>query len=270
MLGIIEDAIIFLKSKITSKVESAIILGSGLGGLVNKIEIEQQIPYQQIPGFPVSTVQGHSGNLIIGKYHGKHLIILQGRFHFYEGYSMNEVVFPVRVLNGLGVKNLYLSNASGGVNPEYEVGDLMVIDDHINLMGVNPLTGKNIDKWGPRFPDMSAPYDKKLQAHAMKYGISNGYRIHQGVYAGVTGPCYETRSEYKYIRTIGADAVGMSTVPEVIAARHMGLRCFAISVITDLGGMEQEEPLTHEDVVRVAGEAESKVADIVLNLVNNH
>ena len=251
-----------------SKVNSGIILGSGLGGFVDKIKVHHKVPYKDIPGFPVSTVKGHGGNLLLGEVSNKIVIVMQGRFHYYEGYSISDVVFPVRVMRRLGISKLILSNASGGVNPDYEVGDLMFLDDHINLMGVNPLTGANDESIGPRFPDMSGPYDHKMNMAAMEHANSNNIRAHLGVYAGVNGPCYETRAEYKYIRTIGADAVGMSTVPEVIAAKHMNMRCFAVSVITDLGGMVQLERLTHEEVVRVAGEAESKVSDIVLNLLD--
>ena len=246
-----------------------IILGTGLGGLVNEIIVEFALPYTEVPNFPVSTVEGHSGKLIFGELGGKKVIAMQGRFHFYEGYSMQEVAFPVRVLKYLGIKTLFLSNASGGVNQNFKVGDLMIIDDHINLMGINPLIGKNFEELGSRFPDMSTPYDKDLIRKAMNIAGKHHFRCHIGVYAAVTGPCYETRAEYKYIRTIGADAVGMSTVPEVIVARHMNLPCFAISIITDLGGSDEPEVITHEEVVRVANEAEGRMTTLLVELLKS-
>ncbi|HEX5002423.1 MAG TPA: purine-nucleoside phosphorylase [Bacteroidia bacterium] len=258
----------FLKKASGWEPEIGIILGSGLGGLANAIQKEFEIPYHQIPNFPVSTVKGHGSKMTMGILGGKKVVALQGRFHFYEGYSMEEVVFPVRVLRYLGVQQLLLSNASGGLRPGFQVGDLMILDDHINLMGVNPLIGHNEEELGPRFPDMSAPYDQKLIKKAQSIAVKQGFRCHTGVYAAVTGPCYETPAEYRYIRTIGADAVGMSTVPEVIAARHMGLSCFAVSVITDLGGMDQPEPLTHDEVVHVASLAEAKLTTLIETLIS--
>ncbi len=264
----VNKAVSFISNLVPAKATTAVILGSGLGGFGDQIEVIEKIMYTSIPGFPEPTVAGHGGNLLFGKINGEYVWVMQGRFHFYEGHDMQTVTFPVRVLAQLGVKTLLLSNASGGVNPQYKVGDLMVLDDHINLMSANPLTGSNNDAWGPRFPDMSRPYDPELIDEALMVAGKNNFVCHKGVYAAVTGPCYETRAEYKYIRTIGADAVGMSTVPEVIVARHMGLRCFAISVITDLGGMEQEVELTHDEVVKVAGEAESKVTHIIRHLIS--
>jgi len=257
----------FIKSKTGFEPEVGIILGSGLGGLVNKIEIHHTLEYASVPNFPVSTVKGHGSKLILGMLGGKKVAAMQGRFHFYEGYTMEEVGFPVRVLKFLGIKHLLLSNASGGVNPDFQVGDLMVIDDHINLMGVNPLIGPNIDELGPRFPDFSAPYDKVLSSRALEIARTKGYRCHSGVYAGVTGPCFETRAEYNFIRVIGADCVGMSTVPEVITARHMDLPCFAISIITDLGGPGHTAVITHEEVLKVAGEAEVKMTAVLMELL---
>ena len=247
--------------------EVGIILGSGLGGLVKEIEVIKEINYADIPGFPVSTVKGHGSKLIFGKLNGVNVVAMQGRFHFYEGYSMQEVILPVRVMKFLGIKTLILSNASGGVNPAYKVGDLMILDDHINLMGTNPLIGKNEDELGPRFPDMGEPYDKALIQKAQAIAAKHGIVCHTGVYAAVTGPTFETRAEYKYIKYIGADCVGMSTVPENIAARHIGLPVFAISIITDLGGSDQPEVITHEEVLKVANAAEQKMTVIIKELI---
>lgn len=247
--------------------EVAIVLGSGLGGLVNEIDVVQSLDYSAIPNFPISTVKGHSGKLIFGKLGDKKVVVMQGRFHFYEGYTMQEVTFPIRVLKALGVKLLVLSNASGGMNPDYKVGDLVIIKDHINLMPTNPLIGKNYDELGPRFPEMSEPYDLELVKSAKSIGEEYNYRIHTGVYAGLSGPCFETPAEYRYLRTIGADIVGMSTVPEVIVARHAGVPCFAISVVTDLGGFDEAEKVSHEEVLRVATAAESKLSKIVKELL---
>jgi purine-nucleoside phosphorylase len=269
MLQKIKETADFILDKTGFHPEFGIILGSGLGGLVNAMEIAHELPYHEIPNFPVSTVKGHGSKMILGMLGGKKVVAMQGRFHFYEGYSMQEVAFPVRVLKQLGIRNLFLSNASGGMNPSFKVGDLMVIEDHINLMGVNPLIGPNHDELGPRFPDMSAPYEKTLIDKAMKIAADNHYRCHVGVYAAVTGPCYETRAEYRYIRTIGADVVGMSTVPEVIAAHHMGLPCFAISIITDMGGGDHPEFLTHDDVVKVASQAEARMTRIITGLLES-
>lgn len=267
MLEKINETVSYLKSKTAFTPEVAIILGSGLGGLADKINKQFEIPYTEIPHFPVSTVKGHGSKLILGELSGKKVAALQGRFHFYEGYTMQELSFPVRVLKYFGANLLIVSNASGGVNPNFRVGDLMIIDDQINLMGVNPLIGSNDDRLGPRFPDMSEPYDKTLIKKAKAIADDAGYRCHIGVYSAVTGPCFETRAEYRYIRTIGADAVGMSTVPEVIVARHMNMPCFGISIITDIGGGEQLEVITHEEVLKVAQEAEKKVSSIVTELL---
>jgi purine-nucleoside phosphorylase len=226
MLNRIDSITQFLKNKIPFSPKVGIILGTGLGGLVEKIEIEQTIPYDEIPDFPLSTVEGHKGKLILGKLSGTNVIAMQGRFHFYEGYSIQEVTMPVRVMKKLGIQQLIISNASGGVNPDYEVGDLMILNDHINLIP-SPLIGANLDEFGPRFPDMSDTYDKGMIATALSIGKDNGIRVFEGVYAAVTGPCLETPAEYKYLRIIGSDTVGMSTVPEVIVARHMQIPCFA-------------------------------------------
>jgi purine-nucleoside phosphorylase len=213
-------------------------------------------------------VKGHSGKLIFGTLGGKKVVVMQGRFHFYEGYSMQEVTFPIRVLNELGIKLLVLSNASGGMNPEYKVGDLVVIKDHINLMPTNPLIGKNFDDLGPRFPEMSEAYDQRLVTMGLEIAKANQFRVHAGVYAGLSGPCFETPAEYRYLRIIGADIVGMSTVPEVIVARHAGVTCFAVSVVTDLGGFEVAEKVSHEEVLRVANASEAKLSRVVKELLS--
>lgn len=267
MLNRIKESVDYIQSKTGFNPEVGIVLGSGLGGLVNEVEVEHSLSYSDIPNFPVSTVHGHGSKLLLGKLNGVKVAVMQGRFHFYEGYSMQDVAFPIRVLKYLGINRLFLSNASGGMNPNYQVGDLMIIDDHINLMGTNPLIGPNNDELGPRFPDMSAPYDPTLVKAAMEIAKSKNYRCHVGVYAAVTGPTYETRAEYKYIRTIGADCVGMSTIPEVIVARHMGLPVFAISIITDMGGLEDVQIITHEEVLKVAQAAEIKMTSLIRELI---
>jgi purine-nucleoside phosphorylase len=267
MLNNIRETVDYINNKTGFKPDAGIILGSGLGGLVDKIDVEHSLPYSEIPHFPVSTVKGHGSKLILGTLAGKKVAAMQGRFHFYEGYPMEAVGFPVRVLKLMGIKHLFLSNASGGVNPSYRVGDLMILDDHINLMAANPLIGPNLDELGPRFPDMSAPYDKSLIKKGLAIALKHGFRCHVGVYAAVSGPCFETRAEYKYIRVIGADTVGMSTVPEVITARHMDLPCFAISIITDLGGADENEVITHEEVLKVANEAEGRMTILMTDLL---
>ncbi len=259
----------FIKSKTTLSPKTGIVLGTGLGNLVEKIEIEAEIEYSEIPNFPVSTVKGHQGRLIIGKLQGTEVLAMQGRFHFYEGYEMEDVIFPVRVMKFFGIENLILSNASGGMNPDFEVGDLMIINDHINLMGVNPLIGPNDERIGPRFPDMSEPYDQDLIDEVRSIARRNNIRYHTGVYAAVSGPTFETPAEYKYIRILGADAVGMSTVPETIAAIHAGIRVFAISVITDLGVEGKIVEISHEEVIAAAKDAEPKLTTIVSELVAN-
>jgi purine-nucleoside phosphorylase len=265
----IQQTVNHILSVVETKPDVGIILGSGLGGLVNEIATEHSIAYSDIPNFPVSTVAGHSGKLIFGKLGGKNVVAMQGRFHFYEGYSMQEITFPVRVLKFLGIKNLFISNAAGGVNPAFKVGDLMIIRDHINLMPSNPMIGKNDDSLGPRFPDMSEPYNKKLIVMAQKIVKEKNIRAHTGVYTSVSGPTFETQAEYKYIRAIGGDTVGMSTVPEAIVAAHMKLSCFAVSVITDLGGMEEPTPVSHEEVLHAAKEAEGKLTLLFKELISS-
>jgi purine-nucleoside phosphorylase len=244
-----------------------IVLGSGLGNLSSEIEVEKEIPYEDIPNFPVATVEGHQGKLIFGTLNGKQVVVLSGRFHYYEGYTPDQVVFPIRVMKFLGVETLLISNAAGGMNRAFKVGDLMIIRDHISLFVVNPLLGKNDLELGPRFPDMSEPYDKALIAKAKAIAERLKTPVHEGVYAGVTGPTFETRAEYKLLHIAGGDAVGMSTVQEVIAARHAGLSVFAMSVITDLGIREEDNIITHEEVLQAAAEAEPKLTGIFRELI---
>ena len=247
--------------------ETAIILGSGLGKLVDEITDKYEINYTDIPHFPVSTVEGHSGKLIFGKLGDKDIMAMQGRFHFYEGYSMKEVTFPVRVMRELGIKTLFVSNAAGGMNPDFEIGDLMIITDHINFFPEHPLRGKNIE-YGPRFPDMSEAYNKELIRKANEIATEKGIKVQHGIYIGTQGPTYETPAEYKMFRILGADAVGMSTVPEVIVANHCGIRVFGISVITDLGVEGKIVEVTHEDVQKAADQAQPLMTTIMRELIN--
>ncbi|MEI7499109.1 MAG: purine-nucleoside phosphorylase [Bacteroidota bacterium] len=267
MLKKIKETIEFLESRISQKPEVGIILGTGLGGLVKEINIDHIFPYELIPNFPVSTVDSHQGQLIFGTMNGKNIVAMQGRFHYYEGYSMQEITFPVRVMKFLGIEMLILSNASGGVNPDFEVGDIMVIDDHLNLMKDNPLIGINEDEIGIRFPDMGQAYDHLLIEQAMAIADKHGIKLKRGIYAAVSGPTYETPAEYNYIRTIGADAVGMSTVPEVIAARHMGLKCFAVSIISDLGVPGKIVEITHKHVINAASAVEPIMTCIIKDMI---
>lgn len=263
----IEETVRYVRSVCDSKPRVGIVLGSGLGNLSREIMVEQEIAYSGIPHFPVSTVEGHQGKLIFGTLAGQPVAVLSGRFHYYEGYSPDQVVFPIRVLKFLGVETLLLSNAAGGMNAAFRVGDLMIIRDHISLFTVNPLLGKNERGLGPRFPDMSEPYSKELIRKARAIATRLGIPVHEGVYAGVTGPTFETRAEYKLLHIAGGDAVGMSTVQEVIAARHLGLSVFAMSVITDLGIREEENLITHEEVLQAAAAAEPKLTALFSELV---
>lgn len=247
--------------------EVGIILGTGLGGLVKEITVEHVLPYEDIPNFPVSTVEGHSGKLIFGTIGGKKVMAMQGRFHYYEGYDMKQITFPVRVMKALGIKTLCVSNASGGMNPKFSVGEIMIINDHINLFPDNPLIGKNLNQLGPRFLDMSDAYNKKYIELALNIAKENNIKVSTGVYAGLTGPCFETPAEYRYLWRIGADAVGMSTVPEVIVARHSGINVFGISIITDLGVEGRVENVSHEEVLQVANAQEPKMTFIVKELI---
>ena len=245
-----------------------IVLGTGLGGLVKEINIEITLDYESIPNFPVSTVESHSGKLIFGELGGKIIVAMQGRFHYYEGYSAEEVTFPIRVMKMLGVKHLLVSNASGGVNPDFEVGEIMLINDHINLFPEHPLRGKNIDELGSRFPDMSATYDKKMIGLAKEIAAEKGIKVSEGIYAGLTGPALDTPAEYNYIRIIGADTVGMSTVPEVIVARHMDIPVFAVSIITDLGVPGKIKKVNVAEIIAVANKQEPKMTAIMKELVS--
>jgi purine-nucleoside phosphorylase len=269
MLEKIKETTEFIQKNISLKPEIGIILGTGLGGLVNEIEIKHVMPYETIPNFPVSTVEGHSGKLIFGLLGGKKVVAMQGRFHFYEGYTMQELTFPVRVMKFLGIEKLFVSNASGGVHPDFEIGDLMIITDHINLLPDNPLMGKNYPELGPRFPDMSEAYDKTMVKKAAEIAKKNKIKFQTGVYASVSGPCFETPAEYVRMRNTGADAVGMSTVPEVIVARHMSIPCFAISIITDLGVPGKIVEVSHEEVIKVANEAEKKMTLLMKELISS-
>lgn len=267
MLDKIKETAAFLAAKVADMPDTAIILGTGLGTLVDHMEDKQYIPYAEIPNFPVSTVEGHSGNLIFGTLGGKRVMAMQGRFHYYEGYDMKQVTFPVRVMRALGVDTLFVSNAAGGMNKEFKVGDIMTITDHINLFPENPLRGKNYSELGPRFPAMTEAYDPGLMAEADTVASNLGIRLMHGVYVGTPGPTFETPAEYEYFRVIGGDAVGMSTVPEVIVANHAGMRVYGISVITDLGGKDIKEVPTHEEVQLAAQKAQPNMLAIIKGLV---
>ncbi len=267
LLNQLAETTAFIRDKVQSDAAIGIILGSGLGNLANEIRTEIAIPYSEIPHFPVSTVEGHTGSLILGELSGKKVWVMSGRFHFYEGYTAQQVAYPVRVMHMLGVKTLLLSNAAGGVNTNFKVGDLMIINDHISLFVVNPLLGKNEEALGTRFPDMSEPYCKEIIKKAKAIADSNNINLKEGVYTGVTGPTFETRAEYKLIHVLGGDAVGMSTVQENIVAVHCGMKVFATSVITDLGIREEENIITHEEVLQAAKEAEPKLTLLFKELV---
>jgi len=259
MLQQIQDAANFIQQKITNQPTIAIVLGSGLGDFGKEIKNAVAVPYEEIPHFPKSTVEGHKGQLLIGEVDGVHVIALQGRFHYYEGYTLQETTFPIRVFKALGIENLLLSNASGGLNPEQRIGDLMVITDHIHLFPDNPLRGVNIDELGPRFPDMSEPYSLKFVEWAKKINEIHNLELKYGVYAGVQGPTYETKAEYKYLRIIGADAVGMSTTAETIVAVHSGMKVFGVSIVSDLGVEGKIVEISHEEVQEIAKQAGPKM-----------
>lgn len=264
MINTIKQTAEFIQQKVNFTPEVGIILGTGLGGLVNHIEIAHTLPYNEIPNFPVSTVEGHAGRLIFGTLGGKRVVAMQGRFHYYEGYAPEQVVFPVRVMKMLGIENLFVSNASGGINSSFRVGDLMVITDHINLIP-NVLIGKNYNELGPRFPDMSEPYSRALDALATEVAAENGIKLQYGCYVGTTGPTFETPKEYGYFKAIGGDAVGMSTTPEVIAARHMGLPVFGISIITNAAFSGQKS--THEEVQQEGAKAEKRMSALIVGML---
>lgn len=263
----LKEAYDYIRRQFQDETPIGIILGTGLGGLVNEIEEEKSIPYNFIPHFPISTVETHFGKLIFGTLRGKKVVAMQGRFHYYEGYSMWDITFPVRIMKMLGVKVLLISNAGGGMNLKYNNGDLVVLDDHINLQPENPLRGPYDPEWGPRFVDMIAPYDKELIQKALAFGKANDYNIHEGIYVSVVGPSLETRAEYRYLHNIGADVVGMSTVPEVIVANQGGIRVCAVSVITDMCDPDNLEPINIEKIIATANEAEPRLTALMANLV---
>ena len=267
MLETIKKTADYLRGKIGEIPNTAIILGTGLGELANQIEDKTEIPYPEIPNFPVSTVEGHSGKLIIGTLGGKKVLAMQGRFHCYEGYNMKEVTFPIRVFKALGIEYLFVSNAAGGMNSSFDVGDIMLIEDHINLFPEHPLHGKNHEELGTRFPDMSEAYNKELREMAMEIANENNIKLQHGVYVGLTGPTFETPAEYNYLRIIGGDAVGMSTVPEVIVANHAKMKVLAFSIITDLGVLGKIVEITHEEVQEAAKIAQPKMAQIMREVI---
>jgi purine-nucleoside phosphorylase len=266
MYAKIQETASWLKARMKTSPKTAIVLGTGLGQLASEITETYEFPYQDIPNFPISTVEGHSGKLIFGKLGGKDIMAMQGRFHFYEGYSMKEVTFPVRVMYELGIKTLFVSNAAGGMNPQFSIGDLMIITDHINFFPEHPLRGKNFPT-GPRFPDMHETYDLSLVALADEIAKEKGIKVQHGVYVGVQGPTFETPAEYKMYHLLGGDAVGMSTVPEVIVAHHCGIRTFGVSVITDLGGFDDPVEVSHEEVQEAANKAQPLMTEIMREMI---
>jgi purine-nucleoside phosphorylase len=270
MFQALHETVEFINRKTNNfQPELGIVLGTGLGGLVNDIQIEYQLMYSNIPNFPISTLEFHSGKLIFGTLEGKKVVAMQGRLHYYEGYSMQQITFPIRTMKSLGIKHLFVSNAAGSLNPAFKKGDLMVINDHINLQPESPLRGSNDSEMGPRFPDMSQPYKRDLIQSALKLAADHNITCHQGVYIAVTGPNLETKAEYNYLRIIGGDAVGMSTVPEVIVANHMSIPVFAISVLTDEGFPEVLEPVSLEEIIETAKAAEPNMTKILRLLISN-
>jgi purine-nucleoside phosphorylase len=263
----IVEATEYIRTKSALKPEIGIILGTGLGGLAREISVETALSYKDIPHFPISTVETHEGKLLLGDLSAKSVVAMQGRFHFYEGYSMKQITFPVRVMKKLGIHSLLISNASGGMNPQFKRGDLMIIEDHINLLGDNPLIGPNLDEFGPRFPDMSEPYSKKLITMAEKIALENKIKIQKGIFVAVSGPNVETRAEYRFLRMIGADAVGMSTVPENIVAIHCGLKVLGISVITDECFPDALKPVDINEIIETANGAEPKLTLIMKKVI---
>jgi purine-nucleoside phosphorylase len=263
----IEEARLAVQARWPGRPRVGVILGTGLGGLAEEIEAEQVLSYEAVPHFPTPTVASHAGRLVCGRLAGKTVVAMEGRFHFYEGYSLKQITLPVRVMKALGCEVLIVSNACGGMNPQYDKGDLMVIEDHINLIGDNPLIGPNDDRLGPRFPDMSRPYDPELIRLALRVALEERVVCHQGVYVAVTGPNLETRAEYRFLRTIGADVVGMSTVPEVIVAVHSRLRVLGFSVITDMCLPDALQPVSHEEIVAVANAAEKRLGVVVRRVI---
>jgi len=264
----LHDAVAAVRDRCDLEPRVAVVLGTGLGDLADDVEVEAEIPYEEIPHVPSTTVQSHSGRLVLGRLADTPVVVMQGRFHRYEGYSMKEIALPIRVLGLLGAEVLVLSGACGGMNPMWSAGELVLLDDHINLMGDNPLIGPNLEELGPRFPDMSEPYDVELQELAMAAALRHGIKLHRGVYVAVTGPNLETRAEYRMLRTVGADVVGMSTVPEVITARHMGLRVLAVSIITDEALPDALEPVDVPAILETAAEAQPRLTAIVEDVVS--
>ena len=269
MIERVQKAVNYINDRIPQTPDFAIVLGSGLKKIVDEVTDKIVIPYSEIPHFPISTVQGHGGDLIFGTIENKKVLIMSGRFHYYEGYDMQTVTFPIRVFGVMGIKNVILSNAAGGVDSAHRVGDVMLINDHINFMPEHPLRGKNFDAWGPRFVDMSQPYDKLFLERALQFCKDENLTVHQGVYMALTGPTFETPAEYGMVKVLGGNAVGMSTVPEVIVCRHMQMRVFALSVITDLGGPDLKIPVSHEEVLQAADVAMPKVIKIVRHVIKS-
>lgn len=265
----VQETVKYLQSRGITTPDFGIVLGTGLGNLADKITVDISISYKDIPNFPVSTVKGHSGKLIFGTLGGKKVLAMKGRFHFYEGWDISQTIFPIRVMKILGIEKLIVSNASGGVNPDFEVGDIMIIDDHINFMPVHPLHGKNDERFGPRFVDMHEPYNKEMIARIEKIAKSMQVKLRKGIYLALQGPTFETPAEYKMVKNLGADAVGMSTVPEVIVAKHMGMDCLGLSVITDLGIEGHAVAVSHEEVQEVAKVSEKTVGELVIRFLNN-
>lgn len=263
----VQETVNYIKGEINFTPELGVILGSGLGQFTDDILIEYTLPYEEIPNFPISTVQGHKGALVFGTIDTKKVVAMQGRFHFYEGYSMEEVTFPVRVMKYLGVEKLIVSNASGGVNPDYKVGSIVIIKDHINFMPEHPLRGKNDERFGPRFVNMNEPYSVKMIVKAKEIAQELGIEVHDGVYLGLQGPTFETLAEYRMVKILGADCVGMSTVPEVIVARHMELETFGVSIITDMGDEENMQTISHEEVLKAAKNAEPHLRRLIKELI---
>ncbi|MCK8141777.1 purine-nucleoside phosphorylase [Flavobacterium sp. I-SCBP12n] len=266
----VQETVSYINEKINFKPEYGVILGSGLGSFTDEMQIEYTLPYNEIPNFPVSTVQGHKGALVFGTIGSKKVVAMQGRFHFYEGYSMTEVTFPVRVMKFLGIDKLVVSNASGGVNPNYKVGSIVIITDHINMTPEHPLRGKNDERFGPRFVNMSEPYSRKMIATSKALAKNLNIEVQEGIYLGLQGPTFETLAEYKMVKILGADCVGMSTVPEVIVARHMDLETFGISVITDMGDEESIGTISHDEVLEAAKGAEPKIRKLIRELILNY
>lgn len=266
----VQETVDFIIEKTNFNPEYGVILGSGLGGFTNDMEIEYILPYSEIPNFPVSTVEGHKGALVFGDIHGKKVVAMQGRFHYYEGYSMKEVTFPVRVMKHLGVEKLIVSNASGGVNSSYKVGSIVILKDHVNMMPEHPLRGKNDERFGPRFVNMSEPYSRKMRTKAKEIAEDLDIVVQEGVYLGLQGPTFETLAEYKMVKALGCDCVGMSTVPEVIVARHMELETFGVSVITDMGDADSIDSITHAEVLEAAKGAEPHVRRLIKELITQY